>query len=665
MAEDGSDLDEVSQGSGERKSIGRRWTKVLLWTLVVVELLWLAAGNAFLRTSWGPFLLGQRPEKLQITWESAWTPLPGVVRIHRLDVRGRSPKVTWMASADSAWAWIAPLDLVRRCFHVRWLDADGLETRVRMERKDPEGQPTIDGFEGLPEPVRKPKKHHWRLHFDRVSVDGIRELWIGPLQYVSRPDSSEDGGTLVGFASGKVQAEVRGEVSVPRAKVELGPGRAVAGSEVIGTVTRLAFDGRLHPFVPSEVKGLATLGAVSGTFEAATVGGSLGLVDYFFRGAPASVRGTGRLDTTLHVDRGVLQPESRLTVDGGSVAVSYLGWRGEGDGALEGEVLQTGETQLAVILDEIDVGLDRVAESLVTSRGARLLATADRFDLSVRTPALKVVADLPDAQVKELAKLQPFLPAHAKVELLGGSGSLTAHGELTTLGSEQATSGLNAQAKGWLKIRGDAIDVKIQGHAFVTDLVLDLEVPRGDLGLRRLDLNGSRLQLRNVQAPDVSAGGSKPWWADLRVPKGSVHLPENGSIVDSRVDAEVRADLADSRPVLALVRERRKGFRWLDKMLTFENLELKGEFRTRGDSVELRDLRVHDRAEEGVDKQLQILGQLRFGETGYDTLLRASMKAPVGHVAAGLRVQNGKIRDVDLRHSLEWYQEQSEAFWAP
>lgn len=673
---DSSDEDERDKAIRESRRPGR-WVRRLLWALVIVELAWLVAGNAFLRSSWGPELLAKRPEKLQISWQSGWTPLPGVVRVHRIDVRGKTPKVTWMASADSAWLWMAPLDLLRRRFHVRWLDAEALETRVRLEAKDPADQPGIDGFEGLPEPEQTTKKHRWRLDFDRVAVNGIRELWFGPLHYVARPAGPDDG-PLVGSAKGKLRSQVRGEVSVPWAEVELGPGRAIAGSEVIGAVTRLAFDGSLDPFVPQEVKGIATLHYVSGTFEATTTGGSLGLVDYFFRGAPASVHGTGRLDTILHLDRGILQPKSQLAVDDGSVVVGYLGWHGEGDGRLTGEVAAGGETTLSVTLDQADLGLHDVSEKLVVSRNVTLVATADRFDLSVRRPALRVVADLPDSEVADLTQLQAFLPAHAKVEILGGSGRLSGRGELTTAGTEpdelpaaqpgggtmeSRAAALEGTLAGTIQIRGEAVDVRVQGHDISADVELAVEVPTGDLATRRLEVGGSRLQLRNVRVKGTKEDGL--WWADLKVPQGSVQMPNAESVIDSAVDAELEADLADSRPILALVLEKRASFRWFEKLLTFENLDLVGSLRTRNDGVELRDLRVHDRASGKADKDLQILGQVRFGESGYQALLRASMKAPVGHLAAGLRVRDGKIEDIDLHRSLEWYQKQSEVFWGP
>ncbi|MDA8020579.1 MAG: hypothetical protein MPN21_24340 [Thermoanaerobaculia bacterium] len=641
-----------------------RWVRRLLWLLVFLEVIWLVAGNAFLRTSWGASLLGRRPEKLQITWESGWTPLPGLVRVQNVDVRGRTPKVTWMGSLDAAWLWIAPLDLLRRRFHVRWLAAEGLETRVRMDRKDPQNQPTIEGFEGLPEPARRAVRRPWRLDFDRVSIRQVRELWFGPLRYLANENAG-------GAIKGRLRCRVRGPLAVPWADVELGPGRASGGSEILGEVTRLAFAGRLDSFVPKEVRGVAILGRVSGTFEAATSGGGLGLVDYFFRGAPASVHGTGRLDTRLHLDRGVLQTASHLSVDDGSVSVSYLGWRGEGNGRLQGEVGNHGETTLEVALDEVDLGLNRVTESLVVSRDARLVATTDRFDLAVRRPQLQVMADLPESEIADLAKLQDFLPAHAGVELVGGSGLLSARGQLATTDPKPdatAAAGLHGTVSGSVKIHGNGVDVRVQGREIVADVELEARVPDGDLATRRLTIDGSRLQLHNVRmksAGTADGSGKEPpsWWADLKVPRGSVQMPKEGSVVRSAVDAELAADLADSRPLLALLVEKRASLRWFERLLTFEDLDLEGIFRTRDDGVELRDVRIHDRAGEKADKDLQILGQLRFDEQGHQALLRASMRIARKNVAAGVRVRDGKVDDIDLRHSLEWYREQTDLFW--
>ena len=53
-----------------------RLVAILLGLVVTLELLYLAGANGFLRTDWGRDTLNRKPEKLTITWKSAWTWLP-------------------------------------------------------------------------------------------------------------------------------------------------------------------------------------------------------------------------------------------------------------------------------------------------------------------------------------------------------------------------------------------------------------------------------------------------------------------------------------------------------------------------------------------------------------------------------------------------------------
>lgn len=609
---------------------------------LVVEAAYLLAGNAFLRMDWGQEAISKEGKRL-ISWEDAWTPLPGVVRVEGFELRARTPKVTWRLAIDEAWMWMAPLELLGKSFHVRWIRAAGGASQVRLHGRDPAGQPTVGGFgDSAPPAPRDGDRRPWRLAFDDVEVRRLGELWIGPLRH--RP-SADVPPAREGVARGRLLVVVRRSVELPRLDVELAPGRADAGEEIRAEVERLTFDGRVEAFDPSALKGAARLGRITGHLAVETREGSLGLLEQFFRGTPAAVEADGELEASLHLHRGVLRAPSRLRIGEGILRGRYLGWRAEGRGQIGGRVAADGSARVEARLAEAE--LRRGETPIADARDVYFDATSERADLAEPSPSMEIRARLPTTEVEDLGVFDRYLPQEGPIRLSGGRGTLEAAGHLVTRageadGGRTTEPSQDVRFSGHLSLVADGLRGRVRGQEMQGDLRLEVKVPWIDVASRSAGIDGTRLEVRRVRG-----GGIRDWWADVDVRSGRARSGEAWGL-----RGEVEARVADSSPVLALVTGQHPRLSVLDRLLTVHGLDLEAEVRSDAESAQVRDAVLRGPG------STRVLGELRFARGGHEMLLHASW----GPFALGV-FQGRRDVEVDLRHSLEWFEARQATFW--
>jgi hypothetical protein len=189
----GDESREPPEAEPPGRSRGRRALRVAaaaLAVLATVEVAYLAAGNLLVATPLLERLLDRKPEKRRVEWDRAWTVVPGRVHLRGFRLRVQNRPTQWLLTLDRATATIDLPALTRRGFHLTSLDGDGLTFRLRR-RLDTrpetgaaqEAAPPIPGLANPParppeEVYGRPEGPGWRIELDRVTVTGVREIWI-------------------------------------------------------------------------------------------------------------------------------------------------------------------------------------------------------------------------------------------------------------------------------------------------------------------------------------------------------------------------------------------------------------------------------------------------------------------------------------------------------
>jgi hypothetical protein len=173
----------------------RRLVFGLLAVLAALELAYVAAGVYLVRSGQVERWINKHPEKLRITFGSAWTVVPGVVHFRglRFVQQGRGSQLEGVV--DSGGGTVEPAELLARRVHVVGLRASGVEFRWRPRPKTaeevagPHGALPAQGDEGARAPAAHPRAGRVRRAAALGFLDGETSFVVaGPWALFSYSD---------------------------------------------------------------------------------------------------------------------------------------------------------------------------------------------------------------------------------------------------------------------------------------------------------------------------------------------------------------------------------------------------------------------------------------------------------------------------------------------
>ena len=493
-----------SRTSPWRKKLGAfrrripRAVWILFFVLVGAYLLAVIASNVILRTKLLRSWLNAEPDQLHVDYESAWSPYPGRVLVSDFTLRFQDSNVQMLIDLEKLDMRVDLLDLTKKKFHVKGLDARGATFRMRHKLASAEGQegrlaayPPITGFPDPP--VRKPKPSReitdeeynlWTVQLDDVA-SSIRELWI--MEYRYRGDGAVAGGMRL--------VPLR-ELWLPPCVLLTHNGVLSIGEQEILRGQEARVEVQVDPYDVRIPRGTAVLRQLSARAELSAEVSSLEPFGptYFRNLGVGLAGGKGRLSVKARVDHGLLHPESRIewrTDDAtvrlpGGIAVrsdlAFVGHVDAGKGGA-GAALFDPDARPALVADvalgKTSVWSGSAKEALATMTDARTTISTSNNDLTAPFPLSGVKVDVASLRVPQIRRL---------VELVGidevdvKKGSLTA-----TVRSSYREGALDARA-----------DVNVDGVHVVSEKV-DVATARGKVA--------AIVTSKDVEA-GVSFGGS-------------------------------------------------------------------------------------------------------------------------------------------------------------
>lgn len=500
----------------------RRW----LWTLGGIALgllsLYGIGANLFLRSPAAQRWMFRHPDRLQVTWEQAWTVWPGRVHLETVEIRGQDRRLQWWASLDRATVSVDLSALAWRTFHARSIGGMGVEVRLRHrlapEASPPTGPdgtvltpeiPGLDPWTGPHAPVSggspPDRRPGWTIHLEGVDLARLREVWIDRYRLAG-----------AGRLRGSMELRVRGDLSVEQARIGIGEGRLTEGTTELLERVDLELGVHLDRFRPRDHHGLDFLRFVSGRLTLDTRTRSLGFLDPVLTQVPGlQLAGGGELRVDARLDHGQPAAGTRIELVPEGLALAFRGLEARGSGRLTGEIREgdpgnTGgarkpppRTLLAARFDRFELQWSDDPNDRLIGRGLDFSAELDDLRLD-RTPPPPVVEislaalELPDLTLFA-PDLEAVLPSKAGIRLRSGRGSVAAQGVLdaaTGTGRGEVTltthalvltgdlaSGRRFDARGDLEAVARLSSFDLAGKSFEAD--------EGRLRLTGFDLAGS------------------------------------------------------------------------------------------------------------------------------------------------------------------------------
>ena len=625
------------------KSSGR-WWKIPIGLIALLALLYVSFLVAFFHTPLGPTLINRRPDKFQMHWDSGSMWRFGLVKVEGLSMEGTTRRGTWQVDVDRAELKIDPRALLDRTLRVSDSTATSCRftwtSHKRSERAADGSEAGSSGDQGAvaqdhdedtsattpktPPIHEKPthqkpthqkpthKKPKWRFVFEHIDVQDLKEIWLDQnrLQAGDRPGS----GSLA------LSIQPRGPVELPHFEIELAGGQIELQGKDQGSVQIFNIKGNMKPFVPREHRGVAWLRFLTAEVrvgaEAWGIDTGLDATSLLLRDLPVSVGGSGRLDTHISVDKGKLQPDSRLELEGDDVRLDYLNYHGSGDGRLAMTVDEVAHLELR--LNDFTVGA-KGEKPYIEGQGLLLEASSPSLDLVEPDPQARAKVTLPRSKIPDFSVYDAYLPAQSPIRLVSGQGQAEAelHFEIA--------AGKPASLDGQVRILGDVQNATYEDGSLEgkVDLRTSFSGVLGkDLQQQKVRLSNASLTLDDVRVkgPDPK----EPWWARVEIPEGQATFARPLS-----VSADITATVADSRPLIAIAMKRKKMPKWVENLLTLHPLTVTSALQVDESHAYLRGLILLG------GRHLETLADLKLAHKAYMGLVlvkwrRLSMAVELG-----------------------------------
>lgn len=494
-----------------------------------------------------------QPEHVAVDWRYAFSPYPLRVDLHAVAMDGQTATEQWQIDASRVAVSLAPRPLLRGEIDIVDLALDDLDLRLRPRpvagaEPDPLAAfyPVIRNRDpnAMAEPPSEQEPARLQLTIENLHLRGEHHFWLSHLR-----------GTLPGTVRGGFRVDTRlGRLSLSDGALDLVL-RSLRIADGTPVADAASLQGRIDipPFRLSGTEGLQFMRV-----------GDLDLrIDLPVQGldflsvivpplAELDLRGRGRLKGHLAMSRGEVLRGTDLLVEAQALAMRLGPYDFSGDGSVEFVVDPDDEAQadLTVRFDqvqaEIEPGEDAVAEAgpqrLFSGHGltARLhAAETDPTTTSTATRAADLASEvelslrltIPSMQVQDLRVYNRLFAPDWNLTLLGGTGTVSGHFEVTP---RQLTLALD--------LASDDAGLRHGDYRATTDLRLQLRAAVDGTDGATLHLDGTTLHVDDAKlAAATAATDTEPWQATLRIDEAALRLPTAGDQTADPIPAVARA----------------------------------------------------------------------------------------------------------------------------
>ena len=487
--------------------------------ILLVEVSYLILLNLALQLPLTQTLINKiKPEKFNLSWESAWTWYPFRVNVRGAKANGQARSQQWAFEADAV---TASIDLVPLIFKRVWIDDVEVSDvryfqRPRLkEDKDYSAIidffPPISGREINPAvTTSKKKKRAWYVDIEGIQLDGVYDYWVRNFK---------------GRAKGSLEADLsvvsRGglfSLDIPKVNLQLDQHYINGSLEVLrhGSING---ELGLAPMFPKENKGLKMLPYFQLDADIEVDMNSLEFIEVLTRNFSAiSIDGSGLVSGHLNLAEGKVLEHTDLHIDADDIDVNLFSHNIRGDGEIEIKLSPESNDMLDlnVSYDDLVVVHDNDKEPLLTGVGLDLFLRLGSYlnSLGDGDDSKKSISiDIDGLEVPDLALFQRYLPEKWPFRLFGGNGAL--NGNLSLSGDA-----VNVD----LQLSSEAAEIGADQYRFSSNLDAALMMDNPSMRKSRTNVSGSYIRLSGASIVRDGENDSRPWQADLSIENGSFSL---------------------------------------------------------------------------------------------------------------------------------------------
>lgn len=444
-----------------------------------------------------------------------------------------------------------------------------------------------------------------------------------------------------GASDGLVLSDV-GPLTTPKVSAQLSSGRLLLRDGKAVERLAVSIDSTFDRVRAQELDNPAALRAVSATVDISGRVPDLRFLKAYLRQAPwLRLDGAGEMLARVQVEKGVLVPGTRLSVDSEDLHADFMDYQASGSGTVRGLVTREGgETfsSLTVSLNDFKFARLDYEQPYIFGNGFTVKGTARQLDLTQPFTDLKVAIDLPESKLPNFAFYNAYVPPDSCIYIYQGHGALRSHFDFDAASNS---------ASGDIALTANKVIMQFDKVTLAADLKVQARLKNGDMQARSFDMSGTTIELNNTYVGSGKIETDTSWWGRFELPKakGTFTIP-------AQLEARVQMSLRDSRPVVVFLAEKKGVVGWFKNLLTVPNIEARADVKMQGKMVQVDDLAM-------TGDRFEILGDVDILPRRLGGIFYARLRAL--SVAIELRDDQKKWK---LTNSKAWYEKRREAYKA-
>jgi hypothetical protein len=343
------------------------------------------------------------------------------------------------------------------------------------------------------------------------------------------------------------------------------------------------------------------------------------------------LNGAGDIDASLAIDRGKLQPGSRIDIPRVALTADILDNVFAGDARAQGRVVADAGTAKAVFGLTVDrfTLAPRATPGDAYLRGTALqVDVRSSNDLARLDDALTARLHFTRAAVPDLRTYNRYLPGRS---LLFESGAGTMSTDLTLDGKGDVSTGR-------LQMAAEGARIALGVSHLVGNLHVDTRLTRAKRQGHAFDLDGLSLGMDGVH---VQGASDPPWWVRATLEKGRLDWDR-----PMRLSGDAVLTMKDVSLLLSLYADRSAFPKWIAKVIDDGEATARGRIDMQRGSIVLDNIVASNR-------RVDLFARLRIAE-GKPS---GSLYARWGLLGLAVAMDDGK-REFHLVDAARWYREQ-------
>ena len=270
--------------------------------------------------------------------------------------------------------------------------------------------------------------------------------------------------------------------------------------------------------------------------------------------------GSGEIEADLNLKQGLLTQGSKISVIPKDLAVGLLDYMFIGEGEFLFYVTKGGKApsmKFDLSLNDAKMKRRNEKQAMIEHVNMTLDGNINDLDLKAEQKEIDLHLQIPSAKVKNIAVYNSYIPKNSPLKLTSGTADMSADIVLSS-----------HNAKGYVKLNTHGLTMKVDDQKISARLNMDMKISSGVPKNMAFNISGSKITLDQARVIGNTVQYKQPdWSAVVKLDKADVLWRK-----PIKLQSQTSLKIKDSRPVVAMMDNKKEKHNWMSKMMTIEDI---------------------------------------------------------------------------------------------